>query len=78
MYDQIRKGAAADGIKEDDEDSDQGCTIEEVKNEPVVVEAPKTKTAENPNDEIVQMAEMISGLNVEPQPQFVSDLEELD
>ena len=84
MYDQIRKedtlppADKEEEAEEEDEDSDQGCTIEEVKDEPVVVEEKVAAPVKKVDDELHQMAAMMTGLNVESKPEFVSDLEELD
>ena len=84
MYDQIRKedtlpaATQEEEAEKEDEDSDQGCTIEEVKDEPVVVEEKVAAPVKKVDDELHQMAAMMTGLDVESKPEFVSDLEELD
>ena len=85
MYEQMRKGATDSNVNnaasDDDEESEEGCTVEEV-----IEDAPKNKAEEakapleksSMQDQAKQMAAMINELEVEPEQEFVSNLEELD
>ena len=64
---------------EDKQDEDAGCTIEEVKDEPEKAQPVEAETKEEEpaaKDELVSMADMIA--KIETEPEYVSNLEELD
>ena len=61
----------------EDDDEDEGCTVEEVKDEEPAQAAP-AKTAQNPVDDTNAFADMIKQAQKEEEPEFVSNLEELD
>ena len=69
----MRKGATAkDGAAADaeDEDSDEGCTVEEIKDEevPSSNEATAASVQEPAKDQMHQLADMITGLKAEQEP----------
>ena len=72
MYEQMRNNIA------NDEDAEE-CTVEEVKEEPVEAEKKPIDDIEAKlNDPVAAVMDMMKKANVEEEPEFVSNLEELD